>query len=112
MWNCPKCGESSEDSFDACWKCGIGRDGTAPSAAAPSTEAVPDLAAQREVDCLRCRCRLQYAGTKRFHEGANWGLLGTLGELFVTQESFDLYRCPKCGKVEFFVGGSEGSASA
>lgn len=21
MWNCPKCGESLEDIFDACWKC-------------------------------------------------------------------------------------------
>ena len=21
MWACPKCGESSEDQFDSCWKC-------------------------------------------------------------------------------------------
>lgn len=27
MWNCPECGESIEDQFDACWKCaGVGNE--------------------------------------------------------------------------------------
>jgi hypothetical protein len=47
---------------------------------------------------------------KEFHEGANWGFLGAIGEMFVRQESFEVYRCPKCSKVEFFVGG-EGAGS-
>jgi hypothetical protein len=27
MWQCRKCGENIEDSFDACWSCGTSRDG-------------------------------------------------------------------------------------
>lgn len=28
MWKCSQCGETGEDAFDACWKCGAARDGT------------------------------------------------------------------------------------
>jgi hypothetical protein len=28
MWQCTQCNESLADTFDACWKCGRGRDGT------------------------------------------------------------------------------------
>ena len=38
-----------------------------------------------------------------FHEGMNTGIFGNLFELFQNREAFDLYVCPKCGKVEFFV---------
>lgn len=31
----------------------------------------------------------------------NTGVLGNLFELFQNREAFDLYVCPKCGKVEF-----------
>jgi hypothetical protein len=55
--------------------------------------------------CSSCRVALNYAGAKKFHEGTRWGLLGDLGELFVNKETFDVYYCPKCGKVEFFVDG-------
>ena len=37
------------------------------------------------------------------NEGMNTGVLGNLFELFQNREAFDLYVCPKCGKVEFFV---------
>src|SRR5207247_1213191 len=46
-----------------------------------------------------------FVGTKRFHEGGRWGVLGDLGELFVKRERFDVYVCPRCGRVEFFVDG-------
>ena len=59
----------------------------------------------REIRCLRCQIPLTYAGTKKFHEGTRWGLMGDLGELFVNKENFDVYHCPHCGKVEFFVDG-------
>jgi hypothetical protein len=55
--------------------------------------------------CLRCDTELDHLGTKRFHEGTNWGLLGELGELFVRREQFDVYMCPRCGRVELFVDG-------
>ena len=28
MWKCSKCKETIEDSFDSCWNCGTGKDGT------------------------------------------------------------------------------------
>jgi hypothetical protein len=31
MWKCKKCGKQIEDNFDACWKCGTGKDGSPPS---------------------------------------------------------------------------------
>lgn len=31
MWKCKKCGEKNEDSFDSCWSCGFGQDGTNPA---------------------------------------------------------------------------------
>lgn len=57
--------------------------------------------------CPRCKVELEYVGTKRFHEGSRVApfLLGGLGELFVTREHFDVYVCPRCGRVELFVDG-------
>lgn len=59
----------------------------------------------REIRCLRCHVALTYVGTKKFHEGTRWGVMGDLFELFVNKENFDVYHCPHCGKVEFFVDG-------
>jgi hypothetical protein len=55
--------------------------------------------------CSCCRIRLQYVGRRRFHKGARWGFLGNLGEIFVNRERFDIYVCPCCGRVEFFIDG-------
>ena len=30
-------------------------------------------------------------------------MLGELGELFTNREGFDVYACPRCGRVEFFI---------
>lgn len=64
------------------------------------------MASGRSVDCARCRVSMDYTGTRRFHEGTNWGLLGELGELFVKKMEFDIYVCPRCGVVELFVQGA------
>ncbi len=110
MWLCGKCGESVEDDFSACWKCGTTREGlsdpqfrTVPDAQQFDAVAVADSA--NPIACARCNTTLQYVGRKRFHEGTNWGVFGELGELFVKREHFDVYLCPRCGRVEFFVDG-------
>ena len=33
------------------------------------------------------------------------GALGDLGELFVNKQRFDVYVCPRCGRVSLFVDG-------
>lgn len=57
--------------------------------------------------CNRCDTSLNYVGNKTFHEGSRapgfW--LGELGRLFENSESFDVYVCPRCGRVELFVDG-------
>jgi hypothetical protein len=120
MWQCVKCGERHEDSFELCWNCGTSSDGIEdPSfrkADGADTEPDPDRAVAEDTDigepadksplgCPRCDCKLDYVGTKLFHEGTRWGVLGDLGELFVNKERFDVYCCPRCGRVEFFVDG-------
>ena len=120
MWQCVKCGERHEDSFDLCWNCGTSSDGIEdPSFRKDDeadTEPEPDRAVAEDTDigepadkspmgCPRCDCKLDYVGTKSFHEGTRWGVLGDLGELFVNRERFDVYCCPRCGRVEFFVDG-------
>ena len=105
MWTCKICGEVvDDDSWQTCWKCSSNRDG--------SPEELTELAEkhqkriQRFQQCLRCESKLEYAGTKRFHEGAKMGFwLGDLGELFVGREYYDVYFCPHCGKVELYVDG-------
>ena len=110
MWTCKKCGESVEDGFVVCWKCGTSQEGIEDPQfrAVPSAEAMESTDVPKIVDpisCARCNQALQYVGRKRFHEGTNWGVLGELGELFVKRQHFDVYVCPRCGRVEFFVDG-------
>jgi ribosomal protein L40E len=56
--------------------------------------------------CARCNQALKFVGTKKFHEGTHWGVLGELGELFENREHFDVYVCSRCGRVELFVDGT------
>ena len=109
MWLCAKSREKVEDSFDVCWNCGTSKEGTEDPQFSPEpvAEAV-ELRMEPEVDpivCPRCRCDLDYVGTKAFHEGTRWGALGDVAELFAHKEKFDVYCCPRCGRVEFFVDG-------
>ncbi len=100
MWTCKKCGEVLEDTFSCCWKCRTDRSGT-EQFSSPQAE----TEAPRPLACPRCDVALAYVGTKAFHEGTRWGVLGELGELFVNKERLDVYSCPRCGRVEFFVDG-------
>jgi hypothetical protein len=114
MWQCTKCKEQIDEASDTCWRCGTSHDGIED----PSFRRVEDvrdssvpmvstkhLSPKSVLACARCELELNYVGTKNFHEGTRWGILGDLGELFVNKEKFDVYCCPKCGRVEFFVDG-------
>ena len=65
--------------------------------------AEPGESQEPEIACLRCASKMVFGGKKRFHEGARLGVLGGLGELLVNREYFDLWACPNCGHVEFFM---------
>ena len=97
MKHCPNCNAEVINDFDICWNCNY----------CFSEKRVIDFDKEREnprnINCLRCESGLLYSGVYRFHEGTRYGVLGSLFELFVNKESFEIYVCPKCGKVEFFV---------
>lgn len=55
--------------------------------------------------CPRCDRELRYAGSREFHEGPGGGLFSDITELFMNKERFDVYICPRCGRVELFAEG-------
>lgn len=59
----------------------------------------------RYIECLRCQVAMEYRGYYNFHEGASAGLTANFLDLFTNREAFELYVCPNCGKVEFFIPG-------
>jgi hypothetical protein len=105
MWKCPKCREQVEDFYQVCWNCGTAPDGTEDPSFRRADDAAVAPPAKDPLACLRCERPMEYAGSKAFHEGARWGILGEIGELFVNKERFDIYVCQRCGRVEFFVDG-------
>ncbi|MGE5393604.1 MAG: hypothetical protein ACM3P1_02615 [Candidatus Saccharibacteria bacterium] len=130
---CPNCKEEVDDNFEICWNCQYDFKGkevlkeSSIGIICPSCHAEIDshyrycpfckfdLKAVSEIDrhgvpgpvhqidCLRCKTPMSFGGNMRFHEGTRIGALGNLFELFTNRESFDVYFCPKCGKVEFFL---------
>jgi hypothetical protein len=95
-WQCQNCNTTiDDDEFEVCWNCNCEK-----GKAEPDQSLVPVAP-----DCIRCKAKLNFIGTKNFHEGTRWGILGELGEFFVNKENLDMYACKSCGKVEFFIAG-------
>ena len=46
---------------------------------------------------------MEYRGVQKFHEGKRYGVLGDIGEWFVNKTALEIYVCPNCLKVEFFM---------
>ena len=93
-WTCQNCNTTiDDDEFEVCWSCNCEKG--KPASEHNYSNSVPD--------CIRCQEILTFIGTKNFHEGTRWGVLGELGEFFVNKENLDMYACKSCGKVEFFI---------
>jgi len=96
MKNCPNCNSELDDNFELCWNCNY-------SLTEKKVVIIKDNAqGDKEIDCLRCNIPLIYSGRFKFHEGPQIGVFGSIFEIFQNRESFDIYLCPKCGKVEFY----------
>ena len=93
---CPKCNEGISSSFRYCPNCNYDlKDSLKKMGIKPK--------GPQDIDCLRCKVKMEYQGNYKFHEGARYGVWGNMMELLTNRESFDLYFCPDCGKVEFFL---------
>ena len=55
--------------------------------------------------CVRCETDLDFVGTKKFQDESAGGVWSAFGEIFAKRQRFDVYACPRCGRVEFFVDG-------
>jgi len=99
MKTCPNCQAEIPKNYEICWKCNY----DLISQRVIEREEHTEISESSDIDCLRCETPMEAKGKQRFHEGAQWGLFGELGHLFTNRESFEVYVCPNCSKVEFFA---------
>ena len=102
MKNCPNCNSEIPEGYDICWKCNYD---VIDGKIIPVIEKKKKDPFEKDIKCLRCNVQLKKVGTHKFHEGFEWGFFGDFGHIFSNKESFDLYACPECKKVEFFFPG-------
>ena len=133
MKTCPNCKSDVEDNFDLCWNCQYSFSEDRIASTTAFSEVCPHCNTEVEssytfcpncqhklglrgiptdssnysgtlkIDCLRCKVPMFYRSNRKFHEGTRIGALGNLFELLTNKESFDLYFCPQCGKIELFL---------
>ena len=60
----------------------------------------------RKTKCLRCDARMKFGMQQKFQIGQTSFLLGDWPNLIAGALELEVWFCPKCGKVEFFVPGS------
>ena len=60
----------------------------------------------RKTKCLRCDARMKFGMQQKFQLGQTSFLLGDWPNLMAGALELEVWFCPKCGKVEFFVPGS------
>lgn len=90
MQICPNCNEEVTENFEICWNCGFSFvDGEFVSLE-------PQYERLSTFNCLRCNIPMQYDGNYNIRKGTG---AGVFTDYFV----FDVFVCPKCGKVEFFI---------
>jgi hypothetical protein len=109
MWKCALCQEDVEDGLKVCWNCQTDKSGVLSTEPAPDG-GDEDAELKRFLNrkhspksCAVCHTALKFAGTKEFHEGTNFGILGDFGELFIQSTGLEMYVCPTCWRVEFFL---------
>ena len=57
----------------------------------------------REMTCLRCREDMRFIRREKLQLGQTGWILGDLPNLIAGALEVDIYVCPTCGKLEFFV---------
>jgi len=97
---CPNCNIELDTSNEYCPNCNhsISVIGSAEDKEIQAPE-------DRQLSCLRCNVDMNYKGDFNFHEGTTIGKPSLFFDLFTNRVALDLYVCPNCGKVEFFIPG-------
>ena len=61
----------------------------------------------QKLNCLRCDIPMEYVTRESFQKGECGAWVGNLNFSFRGGYEMEVYRCPKCGKLEFFMPGVE-----
>lgn len=130
---CPNCRSEVDDNYDICWCCQysftenriIGKNEFTEKCPYCNADVNPELKYcpkcyhelginnilteittnenNLKIDCLRCQISMISKGSLKFHDASQLGVFGGLFEIMPSIESFDVYFCPQCGKVEFYI---------
>ena len=52
--------------------------------------------------CLRCDADMEFSGREQVQLGEERGYTGLLAVMTAESLQVDIYKCPGCGKIEFF----------
>ncbi|NMA07567.1 MAG: hypothetical protein GX929_00450 [Clostridiales bacterium] len=61
----------------------------------------------KDLICLRCGTPLRCAGREKLQLGQTGWILGSLPKLLSGALEVDIYICPMCGKLEFYLPAEE-----
>ena len=57
----------------------------------------------KNISCLRCNVEMRNIGREKLQLGKTGWILGDLPNLIAGAMEVDIYACPDCKKLEFFV---------
>ena len=101
MKNCPNCKEEVPSQYDICWNCNY----NFISKNIHNFESTADryIVEPKKLKCLRCQNAMSYVKSIGIAEMPTWSLFGEDGHSFNKNNSFDIYMCLNCYKVEWFA---------
>ena len=62
---------------------------------------------EKNMECLRCGRQMNHIGREKLQLGQTGWILGDLPNLLAGAIEVDIYSCPKCKKLEFFLSENE-----
>jgi len=95
---CPNCKQEVSVEFHMCWNCSYDFLTKKVSGFIKNES----TSAQREINCLRCKSEMTFKRNATFQNPVIKGLDEDLNPMLNNSETFDVYGCQKCGKLEFF----------
>ena len=63
---------------------------------------------EKEMDCLRCGAPIRFLSSERIQLGKTGIVTGIWSNIFSGALQVTIYRCSKCGKLEFFNSSEDG----
>ncbi len=58
---------------------------------------------ENSIACLRCGCKMTHIKTEKLQLGQTGWIFGNLPNLLAGAMEVDIYSCPECRKLEFYL---------